>query len=496
MGQAAAPAPTPTTAQLAPVPASRFKAVISPSIAARLTALPQQAASLRPATVAPLSVIPAWCSSIPAIDGIPQGPGANQVAVLAYPMVKFTDEQIHSLLNSIYGNGGGGDGLIAGTARALAQGIVTKAPKFVASGWVPDPTAVATSTRGTLWLAFGWDVAVTAQNFVKYCAAVITAASGVDPTAGVGGRFDTSANSKPIAPAAIPKVAVGTSDADLQNAAIASASATLMGLTILAYILTGGAGTSLGTINAMPPAATRITSQAAVVRATVLAGPQLAAALTAIPAVAEQIAAAHPDTCQAAVAQADQLKAALVHARETISSGLLAARPLLDAAQIESQPGGGSISDDIRSQIQAAADRSVTNPATNYLIARQSLQCQYYRAAQQTLQGSLAAVASAIAGATADAQTILAEADQLRASIAAVPAAIQTLEAAKQQSCLAWYQKNLYGMPVMYWMAGGTAVLLGGALVLRSRRHARAAKAKASVKPPTPNRRAKRRRAR
>jgi len=463
LGQAPASAPAPASSAPSGV-------ATDSSAAARVAALPQLAVMARPAAPPPINIVPSWCTSVPAVDVSQQGPGANQIAVLTYPIVKFTDDQVQGLLNAIYGNGAGGDALVTGTAQAIAQGVVTSAPTFVASGWVRDDTANQNVTRGALWLAFGWNTAVTAANFMKFANMIVTAGTGVDPTPGVGGTYSSTPTSKAIAPGLVPKLASDNSDASLLAAAAASAAGTIIGLTIFAQVFSFGGVTAVTDTTAPPSIAVSLQNATAQVHQAVAAVASLPTLLASVPQVAAQVAAATPDTCHATIDAMHAVRAAIVSARDQTNAGLVVARAVIDGAQAETQPGGGSVADAIRAQMQAAADRAVSSSSTNYKIAKPLLQCAYYRGAQTSLAAALQSTATALASANADAQTLVDNTSQITQVLAQVDPALAVLDAAEQQSCLEWYWKKWYGMPVAYWVGGGASLFLATAVVVRVRR--------------------------
>jgi hypothetical protein len=449
-----------------------------------------------------INVVPSWCKGLAPLTLTSEGPGANQIAVISYPFVKFTDDQVTSLLANIYGGGAGGPGLIAGIAQATqaTPPVIPTTPFFVASGWVRDATADQKATRGTIWLAFGWKSPVTAQNVIRFANMVMKAASvsaaypaGVDPTVGHDGVYNTTlATGKPIGPGAVPKIAASQSDTDLQNAAIASAAATMQGMMLLGFLFTLGGG-PLSTLSTRMPSTTALLHGAGQVRLAATAAQQIGTLLPQVPAVAVATAAASQENCQAAVTAAQSLAAQLQAARTQLLAGIASAPGIAQLAQVEAQPGGGAITEQIRDQVKAMVDGLASGPTTNYLISKQYMQCTYYNQAQASLQRQINDVSHAFADIAGIAAAVIANDAVFRQAIAGVDAALAVLDAAEQQSCLAWYMKKWMGAPKIVWI-GGVAVVGLGAFVFAVRRKKMRAKAAAAPKTVTANRRRSRRR--
>ena len=444
--------------------------------------------------------MPPWCKSLPALTLSSDNLGANQVGVLSYPFVKLTDDQVTQLLQNVYGGGAGGVGLVTAISQAVQQGFIPGTPYFVASGWVRDATANQNSTRGTLWLAFGWKSPVTAQNFIKFCNLVVKLSSvsdaypaGVDPTTGRDGIFNPSiAGGKPIGVGAVAKVAATSADTDLQNAAIASAAATMQALMALAFIFSFGGG-PIAQVTARVPTTSQLLSGTAQVRVAATAAQTVGALLPQVPGVAVATAAATQENCQAAVQAAEQLATQLRTAKQQIIAGLASAPAIVQLAQVEAQPGGGAITEQIRNQVKAVVDGIAQGPTTNYLISKQYMQCQYYTQAQRSLQTQINDVSRSFADIAGIATALIANQTALQQAIVGIDAALAVLAAAEQQSCLAWYMKKWMGAPKIVWI-GGVAVIALGGFVYAVRRKKMRAKAAAAAPKVTPNRRRSRRR--
>ena len=69
-----------------------------------------------------------------------------------------------------------------------------------------------------------------------------------------------------------------------------------------------------------------------------------------------------------------------------------------------------------------------------------------------------------------------------QAATAAISDAIAKVEEIRRVIGLPFYMKSFYGLPVWAWGAGGAALLVGGAVYMRSRRKKAAASADARTK--------------
>lgn len=476
-GGAAAPPLNPRDPQSPPA------AALAPDTQQRVREIPATARATRP--VLQLNVVPALCGAVAvqiSEDGRPvalraQDIPGNAVGVIAFPFVRLTDAQIAQVLDGVYGGGSGGAPLLAAIAEAGAT--IPGSPSFIASGWMADAAAVHTSsglvgggpndrsaTRGTLWLAFGWQRPVTADRFMRFSKLVVTKALGFDPWGVLP---------PPIGSWGMPRIASGQSDTALQFAAIQSVISIMQLASALTAVFGGTMARVRATVGLVSDFVTNSQKMAAAV--------SVAAAAPTMLAMANQVAqaaiSASPETAQAAVDAVNQVQAQLRAAKATIQAGLDAAEWMLRFAAVEQTEAGAlarGIRDQVRVQTQSVIDRYI------YQAAKEYMTCMYWTLAQQTLGPQINTVMNQLSDSAGTANAISTNRQALLDTMAQFDRAIANGDYAKSQAALDWYAKDFHGYPVYAWAGGGFVVLLGVGLIAK-RRRARAASTSIKVSP-------------
>lgn len=427
---------------------------------ARMTAPPTQEAAVQSA----LDIVPYSCSSMRLESlGAMEGAAPGQIVVMAWPYITLDDAKVQQVLDGIYGGGAGGAALIQATGEAVAGGFIPAPPTFIATGWMRDAGANQSVSRGTLWIAVGgWSSPVTASAVRNYGLLIMSRATGV-PVQAAGSASATIA--APVGKGGIPKVADDASDVAAQMAAVRSAAATVGFFAALAAPFSGS---PLNRSIALTQTTRQFNDAAAKVTAAIAAADQIPAVIVQAGAASAAAIAADTTTCTAAVAALDATTQQLNAAKAAIQAGLDAAVWLQQYVQAQTTPGGGDIVRQIRDQVVAAVNGAVASDTM--AITREYMKCVYFQNARRSLDAQLKNVGAQFADAQAKAALISANSDTLMQRMAAVDAQVAANATARNQSCLDWYMKDFHGYPVIAWVGGGAAVVLGTAVIVKARR--------------------------
>jgi hypothetical protein len=451
------------------------------------TLAPLAPAGSPPAGSLSINIIPASCALFRAGSGHAEDAAANQVVVMSWPFVTLDDAAVQRVLDGVYGAGAGGEAVLRAAvesqsppaASGAAVQSISAPPNFIASGWMPEPAgekvANGRRSRGTLWLAFGWPVAVNARASRNFGLRVLSSLTGI-PIKSPGSGSEGFNALDGIGTGGIPQVAVDKSDVGLQGAAIQSA------LIAIAVIL------SIGVLLGAGPFAKAVAT-AQTTRQFKDAVAKLRAALQAMqnmPSLVQQaetaVAVARDataETCEAATAGAGAAVRQLTTAKEQILAANAAAQLVVEYALSEANPDGSKIVREIRDQVLATLNASLA-VSPLLAVAKEYVRCLAFQAAQRSLESQLRGIASEFATGQSMASAVLGGGAALSAAVAQADAAIAAVEAAREKFCPAWYMKELLGLPTYAWLGGGATVLIGGALVIKARRKRAAA--------PKPNR--------
>lgn len=497
--------PAPVTPGVTPVETSPASAAIAP-VLMTLTRIPERAAPPNPALVRAkmLDIVPASCSALNmGTLGTSEAALANQVVVMSWPFVKLSQAKVQEVLDGIYGNGAGGSAVLnafaegsaprpaASDASATAAELSSSAimipapPNFVACGWMPEPDAPKNRdgqavSNGTLWIALGWPIDVTATAATNFARRVI------GPLAGLPWNFQ---GNTALGSGGVPKLASDTSDAGLQRAAVRSASIVVaFGMALAAGLFRAG---PLATVTAASSTFRSFTEAANKIDKALAALAALPSLIQQADAVAATARGATVETCPAAKAAVDAVGQALTGTKTTILAAQGAPQEILKYVRSETNPDASDFVKLIRDQIVAQVNTALPS-GTALAVTKAYFTCVVWGSAKKALETQIATMASRLLDASGKAAAFSGMGDTITASLQAIDLAIASGQEAKEQSCLSVLEKDFLGAPAYVWLGGGAATLLAvivGVKVMRSRKK-KAAAAAAVAKPAlTANRR-------
>lgn len=446
----------------------------------------------------PFRILPRECERLADAVQSVSSVGPGQVAVIAWPYVTLSDEQVRSALDAIVAAGaaGGGPAVLAGLSSIAAATTATTtsqtgqvsadqvraravalAPSFLAAGFIRDSEVDQSVTRGYLWLAASWPSATTSAQALQVLRAILTAAI---PAGSMQTGILLAGPGKVSRQSGLTMAASNESDVALEAAAKLSVVGFVQAASALANVfsaLLGGRTVSSAAVamrNEFRTTANKMTNTAAAIdnaRAIVGQAGAAAAAALALPAP-EQAAAG---------AQLLSMRRSLASSRDAILSGMQSARPILDTCAAERSDGSPMamrIRDAIYQDARASVDKK--NIPT---IGREYAKCQLWKRAQTQLDTELRGLAAEIQMTCLLANGLVDNAPALAALVTQAEAVLGQLDFTMGQLQMDWWQRDYMGVPVMYWLGGAAVAVVGGGVAVRTiRRRRRAAAAMAVAK--------------
>jgi hypothetical protein len=207
------------------------------------------------------------------------------------------------------------------------------------------------------------------------------------------------------------------------------------------------------------------------------------ACLQAAPAAVQQVdaltaqALAQPVEAQpAAGAVLLGVKRRLLACKESLVTGASRSPALLQMCALEASPETSQIAKALRDQIVADASSKLASYAKVPSVARKFAMASLWSRAQVQLDGALRGLNEQVQGLCSVANVLVNNASSIEALVAAIDAAVAKLDYTVTQLQIDWWKRDLMGVPVYYWIGGGTLIaLVGVGLKVRSIRKKRAA---------------------
>lgn len=457
-------------------------------------------ARLAPATTDAFRLVPPDCErTATIIQGIWPMVAAGQLVVVAWPFVTLSDVQVRSALDAIVGSGanGGGPAVLAGltpfalnatttstsqtsqvTPDEVKRRAAAMAPTFLAAGFIRDAEMDQSQSRGYLWLAARWSGPTATVDLVNILRSILRAAT---PAESIWNRAMVPGKIKHQPGLVV--TAENESDVALEAAAKNSVIAFMQGWSALAEVFSvilGSRTVSSAAValrNDFKTTSQRMGNAASAIdaaRAIVARAPMVATAALALPAESQP----------AAGAALAEMRLALGANKTSILNGMQAARPTLDTCAQE-RSDGSPLARRIRELIVQDAGKKLESRGPTVAVDFQK--CQLWRRAQAQLDTELRGLSAEIQSACLIATGLSTNSASLAALITQIDSVIVRLDYVMSQLRMDWWKRNHWGVPVMYWMAAGGVMVVGGGIAIKTvRRRRRAARARASASASAP----------
>lgn len=452
---------------------SRLTAGIS-----RLSAVTQGLQARRPAA-APFRIVPPEYERLESpvrTAGSTVNPGV--IVVTAWPFVRLSDDQVKATLDKIsLPSGGVGPAVVTGLA-VISPVVPTSdpvararalAPVFIATGFVRDPGVDQSVTRGYIWIAASWSQALSSAQVKRGLKEILAAALptgatiATRPAAGQVGAIQT-----------VLVAADNETDVALEDAAKKSVLATAQGAIAITGALFGNVPVSFATSRAR----TEISTAANLMTNAATCLQEIPPVLAQIDAMVAQALAQPVESQPVAGATLLGIKKRLLTCKQYLMDGSVRAPTLLQMCVAEANPETSQVAKALRDQIVADASTKLALYAKVPSVARKYAIASLWSRAQKQLDGHLRGLNEQIQGLCSVAHALAQNSSSVEQLVAAIDAAVAKIDYTVSQLQIDWWKRDLMGVPVYYWIGGGTAIVLAGVgLKIRSIRRRRAAAA-------------------